>query len=91
MSPSTPKLSAHRAPKNIATPALTAVARRRLIPFSSVKKAIEISLMEMVDVSEATKSRKKKSVDQITPPGSWWKMLGKTSKTSVGPAAGELP
>ena len=45
-------------------------AVERFLPnfFSSVKKEMEISLSEIVDVSEAMKRRRKKSVDQMPPP-----------------------
>ena len=52
---------------------------------------MEISLIETVDVREAKKSKRKKSVDHNIPAGSWLKILGNTSKTNVGPADGCKP
>lgn len=70
---------------------LRQVALFRLIFFSSVKNAIETSLIEIVDEREAIKRRKKNSEDQNMLPGSWLNMLGKTSNTSVGPCSGDTP
>ena len=56
-----------------------------------MKKAIETSLIELVEDIEAINNRKKKSEDQKMLPGSWLNMFGRISNTSVGPCAGETP
>lgn len=82
---------AHSEPKTIAIIVFIAVALFLVILYSSVKKVIEISLMEIVDVMDAKKSSIKNAADQKYPPGICWKMLGRISKTSFGPAAGSNP
>ncbi len=67
------------------------VAVLRLSFHSSTMKAIEISLIDIVEVSDARVSSKKKSADHTTPPGRLWNIAGRTSNTSVGPAWGEKP
>ena len=86
-----PNESAHIEPKISAMPVLSHVAFLRLIFFSSVKKAIETSLIEIVEDSDAMNNRKKKSDDQMMLPGSWLKMLGSISNTNVGPCSGDTP
>ena len=86
-----PNDNAQKVPKNIAIPVLSHVAFLRLIFFSSVKKAIETSLIEMVEDSDAINNRKKNSDDQKMLPGSWLNMFGRISNTNVGPCAGETP
>ena len=86
-----PNASAHIETKTSAIPVLSHVAFLRLIFFSSVKNAIETSLIEMVEDSDAINNRKKKSDDQIMLPGSWLKMLGSISNTNVGPCSGDTP
>ena len=66
---STPKLSAHNEPRIMAMAVLTKVAVRRFIFSSSTMNTMEISLMDMVDVSEASIRRKKNNDDHTTPPG----------------------
>ena len=58
---------------------------------SSQNHAIEISLMEMVLVSDARNSSRKNSALHTAPPGISEKMAGSTSNTSFGPAAGSWP
>ena len=65
-----PKLRAQRRPPNRAIREDTIVAFFRLIRFSSQKNVMEISLMDIVEVSEARKRRRKNKVDHTTPPGS---------------------
>ena len=86
-----PNESAHIEPKTSAIPVLSHVAVLRLIFFSSVKKAIETSLIEMVEDSDAINNRKKNSDDQKMLPGSWLNLFGRISNTIVGPCAGETP
>lgn len=86
-----PNERAHRVPNRAAIPVLSTTALRRFIFSSSMKKVIAISLMEMVEVSDARKRRKKKSVDHTVPPASEWNIDGSTSNTSVGPADGDMP
>ena len=63
----------------------------RDIFFSSVKNAIDTSLIEIVEVSEAKKRRKKKSIDHICAPGICENIEGSTSNTSAGPCTGDMP
>ena len=63
----------------------------RDIFFSSVKNAIDTSLMEIVEVSDAKKSRKKKRIDHICAPGICANIDGNTSNTSAGPFTGDMP
>ena len=63
-----PKLRAHRSPSMVAMPMVSMVARRRDSRYSSMKYVMEISLMDMVEVSDARNSRKKNSMDQNIPP-----------------------
>lgn len=66
-------------------------ALARDIFFSSVKNAIDTSLMEIVEVSEAKKSRTKNNIDHICAPGICAKIEGNTSNTSAGPCTGDMP
>ena len=68
--------------------AVTAMAFMREILYSSIKKAMEISLSEIVDVIDAKNNKIKKRTAQMVPPGNCWKMVGKISKMSLGPALG---
>lgn len=86
-----PNDNAQNVPKNIAIPVFRYVALERLIFFSSVRYAIDTSLIEIVEEIDAKNSRKKKRVDQKMLPGSWLNMFGRISKTSVGPCVGETP
>ena len=69
-----PNDSAQSEPKTMAMTVLSIEAFSRVIFHSSQKKEMEISLMEMVDVIDARKSRKKKAVAHICPPGVCEKM-----------------
>ena len=64
-----PKDSAHIEPNTNAIAVLRHVAFLRLIFFSSVKNAIETSLMEMVEERDAMNRRKKNREDQKMLPG----------------------
>ena len=59
------------------------------MPRSSIKKAIAVSDMDIVEVSEASIRRKKNSADHSGPSGSEWNIDGSTSNIRVGPAAGD--
>ena len=89
--PRQPNDSAHRVPNAMAMPMLRRVALRRFIPRSSHMQAMEISLIEIVLVSDARNSNRKKSVLHKAPRGISAKMAGSTSNTSFGPAAGPCP
>ena len=91
IAPSTLNDSAHNEPNTMAMIVLSHVAFLRDMLCSSVKNVMKISLIEMVDVIEAKNSSTKNANDQKYPPGICWKMLGKTSKTSFGPAVGSAP
>ena len=78
-------------PNTSATVALVIVAVRRLMPRSSMKNAMAVSDMDMVDVSDASIRRKKNRADQSGSRGSEWNIDGSTSNISVYPAAGETP
>ena len=82
---------AHSALRIRAKIVLSEVAFFRLILCSSVKNVMKISLIEIVDVIDAKNSNTKNASDQKYPPGICWKMFGKTSNTSFGPAAGSAP
>lgn len=86
-----PKLKAHKTPPTSPIKELIIVDFLRENPCSSQKYEMDISLMDTVEVREARNSRIKKRVDQINPAGSWLKIYGSTSKTSVGPASGDKP
>ena len=83
-----PKLNAQITPKTQAIIVFKIVAFLLDILFSSTKKAIDISLIDIVEVSDAKNRRKKNKADHTTPPGRWWNMEGSTSKTRAGPAVG---
>lgn len=63
----------------------------RDIFFSSVRNAIDTSLIEIVEVSDAKNNKKKKSIDHICAPGICAKIEGSTSNTSAGPCTGDIP
>ena len=90
-STSGPNDNAHSVPRPIAINVRRIVAARRDIWNSSQTKAMNISLIEMVDVSEASTSRKKNNVLQTSPPCNRLKIEGRTSKTSLGPASASIP
>ena len=86
-----PNERAQAVPATMAMAVVRMVAAERRIWHSSVKNAIEISLIDMVDVSDATSSRRKKSVAHTLPHARWEKMAGNTSNTRRGPDSGDAP
>lgn len=86
-----PKDNALKTPPHSAMMRLSADAFVRVIFFSSVKNAIDTSLIEIVEVRDAKNRRKKKRIDHNCPPGICVKIEGKTSNTSAGPCTGDMP
>lgn len=86
-----PNESAQREPKNSAIAVQTIHAFERLKRPCSVRKVIEISLIDIVDDNDARKSIKKNNVAQIAPAGIIENIRGSTSNIRVGPSAGDIP
>ena len=81
----------------LSTPPMSAIHRLsvealvRDIFFSSLRNAIDTSLIEIVEVSDAKNNRKKNRIDHNCPPGIWAKIEGRTSNTRAGPCTGDMP
>lgn len=86
-----PNDRAHRVPSDIAINVRSTVAVRRDILNSSQANEMNISLIEIVDVSEASASRKKNNALHTSLPESRPNTDGSTSKTSLGPASASMP
>ena len=86
-----PKLNAQRPPRAMLRPITAAEAFLRDQPNCSVQNDMEISDMEMVEVSEAIKSSMKNRGARIRPPAIAPKIAGSVSNTRVGPAVGDMP
>lgn len=86
-----PKLNAHRLPRIMLSPITVPEAFFRDHKNRSEQNDVEISAIDIVDVSDAMKSNMKNIGASIAPPGIAPKMAGRVSKTSVGPAVGDIP
>ena len=85
-----PKERVHRIPKIVTITVDMTVALRRLMCFSSTKKATITSRREIEDVRAAMVSRRKKRIAHSCPKAMLWNTCGNVRNTRPGPESGAM-
>lgn len=87
----TPNDNEQSTPRTIHIAVFSIVAFFRDIFSSSTKQAMQVSLIEMVDVNEAKNNNMKNADDHKIGIGKCWNIDGSISNTNFGPASADIP